>query len=204
MSVEQATDWGERARPPEGLRVFDDPLEALDFIAASRRAGGELPPLGLTRGDLVRTLGGPTSSDIRRASEALHVKVDLGAVLTDGALYWFLSHLIARGSWLRGRIVVVANAAFLGEWNVAPRAHPGDGRLDSIEVTDMTLTDRFKARQRLATGTHVPHPDITERRPKAAQFEFERPTKVRLDGRLVGSFQRLSVRVEPDAVDLWI
>lgn len=204
MSVERGADWGERSRPPDDLRVFDDPLAALDLITEIRRTGGALPPIGLTGGDLVRTLGGPTSPDLRRADEALHVRVDLGAVLADGALYWFLAHLVARRSWLRGRIVVAANAAFVGEWNIAPRAHPGDGRLDTVEVTDMSLGDRIKARRRLASGTHEPHPDITVRRPKAAQFDFGRPTKVRLDGRAIGSARTLSVRVEPDAVDLWI
>ena len=204
MSVERGADWGERAQPPADLAVFDDPLAALDLITDVRRSGDDLPPIGLTGGDLVRTLGGPTSPDLRHANEALHVRVDLGAVLADGALHWFLSHLVARRSWLRGRVVVAANAAFLGEWNIAPRAHPGDGRLDTVEVSDMSLTDRIKARRRLVSGTHVPHPDITVRRPRAAQFDFERPTKVRLDGRVIGSARTLSVRVEPDAVDLWI
>ena len=204
MSVERGSDWGERARPPHDLQVFPDPLAALDLITNVRRTGGDLPPIGLTSGDLVRTLGGPTSPDLREADEALHVRVDLGAVLADGALHWFLSHLVARRSWLRGRVVIAANAAFVGEWNVAPRAHPGDGRLDTLEVTDMSLADRVKARRRLTSGTHVPHPDITVRRPKAAQFDFDRPTKVRLDGRSIGSARTLSVRVEPDAVDLWI
>lgn len=204
MSVEKGTDWGERAKPPDDLQVFGDPLAALDAISTVRRAGGELPPIGLSGGDLVRTLGGATTDDLTTATTALHVTVDLGAALVDGALHWFLCHAVARRSWLRGRVVVVANAAFLGAWNVAPRAHPGDGRLDTVEVTDMSFGDRLKARGRLASGTHVPHPDIVVRRPRAAQYEFARPTTVRLDGRSVGTARTLSVRVEPDAVDLWI
>ena len=204
MTVERGGDWGERARPPDDLRVFDDPLEALDFISRTRRTGADTPPLGLTRGDLVRTLGGSTSSDLKAADEALHVKVDLGAVLIDGTLHWFLSHLVARRSWLRGRIVVAANAAFVGSWNVAPRAHPGDGRLDTVAVVGMAVTDRIKARRRMASGTHIPHPDIAVRRVRAAQFEFERPTNIHLDGRLTASARSLSIRVEPDAIDLWV
>ncbi len=204
MTIERGGDWGARAMPPDDLRIFTDPLEALDLITERRRTGGDLPPIGLTSGDLVRTLGGPTSSDLSRADEALHVKVDLGAVLVDGVLHWFLSHLVARRSWLHGRIVVAANAAFIGRWNVSPRAHPGDGRLDTVEITEMPIAERIKARRRLASGTHIPHPDITVRRPNAAQFDFERPTRVRLDGRLIGPARSLSVRVEADAIDLWV
>ena len=204
MSVEKGSDWGERGRPPDDLQVFRDPLDALDVITEARRAGRGVPPIGLDRGDLVRTLGGPTTTDLRAGGEALHVTVDLGAALIDGSLHWFLAHLVARRSWLRGPVVVAANAAFVGEWNIAPRAHPGDGRLDTVAVTDMSIGDRVKARSRLASGTHVPHPDITVRRPKAAQYDFERPMKVWLDGRLVGPARTLSVRIEADAVDLWI
>lgn len=204
MSVERGADWGRRTRPPADLQVFDDPRAALDLIAASRRAGATIPPIGLTTGDLVRTLGGPTTADLRNADEALQIVVDLGAVLVDGSLHWFLQHLVARRGWLRGRVVVVANAAFLGDWNIAPRAHPGDGRLDTLEVTTMGVGERLKARSRLASGTHVPHPEIIVRRPKAAQFEFSRPTPVRLDGRRIGAARTLSVRIEPDAVELWI
>ena len=204
MTVERGGNWGQRATPPDELRVFDDPLEALDFISRTRRSGADVPPLGLTRGDLVRTLGGSTSSDLKAADDALHVKVDLGAVLIDGTLHWFLSHLVARRSWLRGRIVVAANAAFVGRWNVAPRAHPGDGRLDTVEVAGMPVTDRIKARRRMVSGTHIPHPNIAVRRVRAAQFEFERPTNIHLDGRLTTSARALSIRVEPDAIDLWV
>jgi len=204
MSIEKGGDWGTRARAPADLRVFDDPLEALDAIGAARRANRALPPIGLTSGDLVTTLGGPTCTQLASDVEALNVKVDLGAALIDGNLHWFLAHLVARRSWLRGRVVVVANGAFLGPWNIAPRAHPGDGLLDSLETMAMPLSDRWAARKRLTSGSHLPHPDITARRSKAAQFEFTEAMPVRLDGRLIGRARSISVRVEPEAVDLWL
>ena len=49
--------------------------------------------------------------------------------------------------------------------DVAPRAHPNDGRFDVVEVSAaMPARARLQAWRRLATGTHVPHPDITTRR----------------------------------------
>ena len=204
MNIAKGRDWGTRRPPPDDLRVFDDPADALQVIPAARRAGEDPPPIGLTRGDLVGTLGGPTPSGFSGHAAALNVQVDLGAALIDGTLHWFLAHLVARRSWWRGRVLVVANAAFLGDWNIAPRAHPGDGVLDTLETFDMPLSDRWSARRRLRTGTHLPHPAITVRRPRAAQYEFETPIPVRLDGRLVGTSRSLSVRVEPAAVDLWL
>ena len=72
-----------------------------------RRAGGPAsrrPPLGLLGGDLCRTLGG--RGDVGRAAvgEAARLPVDLGAVLLDGRLHWFVAHLVAAA-------VVVARAA---------------------------------------------------------------------------------------------
>jgi len=205
VSIERGRDWGQRGRPPATLQVFDDPLDALDVISTARRAGTAPPPIGLTAGDLVATLGGPTTAyDLAGVEEALNVRVDLGAALIDGTLHWFLSHLVARRSWLRGRVLIVANAAFLGPWNIAPRAHPGDGLLDVLDTTALSVSDRWAARRRMGNGTHIPHPAITVRRPTAAQYQFERALPVRLDGRLVGPARSLSVRVEPAAVDLWI
>ena len=204
MSVEKGADWGERARPPADLIVVDDSAAAVEMLTAERRANRPLPAVGLRGGDLVRTLGGPTAADLASAEEALHVTVDLGAVLVDGALHWFLDHLIARRSWLRGQVLVVANAAFVDDWNIAPRAHPGDGQFDSLETSTMSLGDRWQARSRLRTGTHVPHPAITTRRVEAVQYDFERPMPIRLDGRSIGEAAHLSVRLEPDAVDIWI
>ncbi|HAB56836.1 MAG TPA: hypothetical protein DCE75_02160 [Acidimicrobiaceae bacterium] len=204
MSVEKGTNWGERARPPADRIVVDDSAAAIEMIAAKRRANSPLPAVGLRGGVLVRTLGGPTSPDLASAEEALRVTVDLGAVLVDGVLHWFLDHLVARRSWLRGQVLIVANAAFVDNWNVAPRAHPGDGRFDTLETSTMSLGDRWRARSRLKLGTHLPHPAITTRRVEAVQYDFQRPMPIRLDGRSIGGAQNLSLRLEPDAVDIWI
>ena len=204
MSVEKGVDWGERAQPPADLAVFDDAHAAMELLTTERRANRPLPAIGLRRGDLVRTLGGSTTADLATAREALHVTVDLGAVLADGCLSWFLEQVVVRRAWLRGPVIVVATAAFLGHWNMAPRAHPGDGRLDIVETTSMRLSDRWKARRRLPAGTHLPHPDIATRRAAATQYDFAEPTPVWIDGARSKAVTSLSVRLEPDAVDLWI
>lgn len=201
MTVRRGEAWGEPgALADDGVVVHSD-VEARRVVEAARRAGEPPPPLGLAGGDLCRTLGGRGDVLRLRSDDALRAPVDLGAVLVDGRLHWFVAHLVARRSWWRGPILAAMNAEFLGAWDVAPRAHPNDGLLDVIEVAaDMSLADRVKARRRLPTGSHVPHPAIRQGRRPALHATFDRPTPVWLDGERIGAATALSVRIEPDAL----
>lgn len=201
MTIRRGAEWGAQGGLPAGGVVVDGDLAARRVVEATRRAGLSVPPLGLAGGDLCRTLGGRGDRAGLTSDDATRVPVDLGAVLVDGRLHWFVAHLVARASWWRGRIVAAMNAEYLGDWDVAPRAHPGDGRLDVVEVAaSMGLADRLRARSRLPAGAHVPHPAISIDRRAAVQIDFDRPTPVWLDGERVGEARRLSVRVEPDAL----
>jgi diacylglycerol kinase family enzyme len=100
-------------------------------------------------------------------------------------------------------VIAVMNAQFLGSWDVAPRSHPNDGRLDVVEVApSLSVTDRWRARRRLPSGTHVPHPSITVRQTTTWTTTFDAPTPVWLDGERVGEAVEISVREEPDALVL--
>jgi len=96
---------------------------------------------------------------------------------------------------------VAANAAHHGRWNLAPRAHPGDGLLDVLDGA-LRPAAKIAAWRRLGRGDHVPHPDIGYRRVPALQIAFDRPLTVRLDGEVVGRFRNLSVRIEPEVLRL--
>jgi hypothetical protein len=201
LTVRKGEGWGEPGTLAEDGVVVRSDAEARRVVERARRAGERPPPLGLAGGDLCRTLGGRGDVARLRSGDAVRLPVDVGAVLLDGRLHWFVAHLVARRSWWRGPLLAAMNAEFLGPWDVAPRAHPNDGLLDIVVVgPGMTLGDRVRARRRLAAGAHVPHPAIDQSRRPAFQTRFDRPTGVWLDGERIGAATDLSVRIEPDAV----
>jgi hypothetical protein len=199
VPIRKGEPWGDTGPLPSDAVIVRSDAEARAVVTEARRAGTPVPPLGLLGGDLCRTLGGAGDERRLRSGQATRVPVDLGAVLIDGRLHWFVAHLVARRSWWRGRAVVAMNAQYLGPWDVAPRGHPNDGRLDVLDG-DLPLGTRWQVRSRLVTGTHVPHPGIEERHVQALQVDLDRATPIRLDGDLVGEARSLSLRVEPDAL----
>ena len=228
MSIAKGRDWGEVGPIPNEAVAAATDAEAAAVVAAARRAGHPAPPVMLTGGDLARTLGAASpkpaaatpAEEVRcsttagsaagggltgggRPRQGARMFVDAGAALADGRLVWFAAHLVARRAWWRGRVLVVANAAFMGRGNVAPRAHPGDGRLDVLDCK-LGLGARIRARSRLASGTHVPHPAIEQRRVAAAQFDLDPALDVYADGRRLARAGTVSVRVEPAALEIWI
>lgn len=198
MGIGRGRDWGRSGELPDGGLIVGDDAEARQIVTAARRRGEPIPTLGLAGGDLCRTLGG--AGDVGRLRSGGHtVACDLGSVLLDGRIHWFTAHLVALHSRLAGRFVVVMNAAFIGSWNLGPRAHPGDGLLD-VSEGNLPLSQRLRAVRRLRSGTHLPHPDIATSRIEAFSTSFERPVRVLLDGVRVGTARKLAVRVERDAL----
>lgn len=199
MTIRKGATWGEPGPLPDDGVVVSSDAEARAVVEEARRAGRDVPTLGLVGGDLWRTLGGRSDAGRLRGPEARRLPVDLGSVLVDGRIFWFVAHLAAHRGWWRGRALVVANAQWLGAWNVAPSGHPNDGRLDVIEAR-VPVGERLKVRARLPSGSHLPHPAISVRRVDAVQLDLGRPTPVRLDGVPVGEARSLSVRTEADAL----
>jgi diacylglycerol kinase family enzyme len=201
MAIERGVSWGDNGPlPPDGVVVGSD-AEARSVVTAARRANEPIPTVGLLGGDLCRTLGGRGNLERLHSAEATRATVDVGSVLIDGRMHWFVAHLVAKRHWLHGPLFTAMNAQWLGSWNVAPRAHPGDGRLETFAVT-MSLGDRLKARSRLRNGSHLPHPDIVYRRTAATQIDLDPAAPVWLDGERLDRARRLSIRLEPDALQV--
>ena len=196
--VEKGRPWGEPgALPPDALTVRSD-AEARAALEAARREHRPFPALGLLGGDLCRNLGGTGDAARLRSPEAMTFRIDVGEALLDGRLHFFVAHLVARTP-LWGRTFAVMNAQRLGEWILAPRAHPGDGLLDAYEAA-LPLFARLAVRSRARHGAHLPHPGIKERRVPAVQVALPRPTRVELDGVPVGRARAITVRVLPEAL----
>lgn len=190
MTIRKGEAWGEAVeRPSDLLVVASDRAVADAYIAEPDRS------VGLAGGDLHRAVGSPPSR-----STAQRLPIDVLDVTIDGHAHVAVAHVVARRSWWRGRILAVMNVDHIDAWNVAPRAHPNDGRFDVVDVdAEMTWRERWQARGRLGAGTHVPHPKISVRTATAMTWSFDRPLDVRVDGVDVGAATTLSVTVRPDA-----
>ena len=58
-------------------------------------------------------------------------------------------------------MLALANGEFVHGHDVVPRGHPGDGRVE-VQVYAVRPGQRILLRERLATGSHLPHPAIQQ------------------------------------------
>jgi YegS C-terminal NAD kinase beta sandwich-like domain len=201
VTVEKGVPWGTPGPLPEGAVLVRSDGEAREVLEEARRRREDFPTIGLLGGDLCRTLGGRGDESRLRGDSVTLATVDIGEVLLDGRVRFFVAHAVARGSsWWRGELLAAMNAQYLGRWDVAPKAHPGDGLLDVLEVgAGFGAGDRWKAWRRLPSGTHVPHPGIAVRRVPAVQVDVT-GRRVWLDGMRQDPADALSIRLRPDAL----
>jgi len=199
MTIRKGTTWGGPTAPlPARASVFHSDAALASWWAAQRHQDHPLI-VGLAGGDLHRTLGSPDPE--RMWTEAAWAfPLDLIAVTLDDRQCWGAAHVIAGGTPLfRSWTAAVMNAAFAGDANLGPRAHPNDGLLD-VTIGRLSPLDRRRAAARMGHGAHLPHPALTTTR--AARWEVHRDVAVavRIDGEPVGTAHTIRVEVIPDAV----
>jgi hypothetical protein len=193
--IAKGEPWGAPgALPPDGVMVDSD-ATAAEALEAARLARRPFPVVGLTGGDLCRTLGGGRGGDLRM--EGTRFDVDVGEVLLDGRLRLFVAHVVVR-THLWGEGVAVMQAQWRGAMQLAPRAHPGDGLLDVFQWR-LSPMARMSVRARAHHGAHLPHPAISAHRVGAYEADVG-GRRVWLDGRPAGRAQRLFVRLLPAAL----
>ncbi len=201
MTISKGSSYGTPGPLPDDGLVVDSDAAARAAVEAARHEGRPFPTLGLVGGDLARTLGATGEPNRPRSNDAVTFPVDLGEVLIDGRLHFFVAHLVARTRTWSYAFVAMNAQWYQGRWNLGPRAHPNDGLVDTYEAK-LGVADRFKVRSRLHHGAHLPHPGISERRAAAVQVTLPRPLPIELDGEVVGTGRNLSVRVKPDALEV--
>jgi hypothetical protein len=190
VTIRKGEEWGTSVPRPGQLVIATSDRELAALVGAGERAA-----LGVSSGDVNATVGAPTDRDPMQ-----QLPLDLLRIEADGVSHIAVAHVIVRRSWWRGGIVAVLNVDRVGRWNVAPRAHPNDGRFDVVAVEPkMTIRQRLQARRRLLQGTHVPHPAISTRTGAHEEWHFDRPQRLFVDGAHVGSVQDLAVVIEADA-----
>lgn len=221
VTVKRGQDWGEPGVLSTDAPCFSGDSEAALHAMARLAPGGILtlrgrevaPPtveIGILSGDLHRSLGSPLHTESQlRAGAGTRFPADLAlvkGVRPDGSEFAdaFLAHLVAMErrrvrSLFSARTVVVMNSTHRGGDDLGPRAHPNDGLLD---VTDGQLfgSDRLRARKRMRTGSHLPHPMLATSRGAEFELRFSRPAALELDGRARGQVVALHVQCLPDAI----
>lgn len=205
MPIAKGEDWGELGWLPQGAPIFDTDAQVSREIERADGKRAERPVCGLIGGDLWRTLGAPPGGRARLiGGEATRVTVDVGWIRFDDheLAHAFVAHCIAR-TRLWSEAVAVMNAEWLGEWDVAPKSHPGDGWLDVTEAA-LSWPERQKVRDRLPTGTHLPHPDLKTSRVREAEFEFDTPRALYVDRARFSRVTRLQVWVEPASLTVLV
>ena len=208
VTIRPGEPWGDVGPVPAGLVTVHSDAELRDVVERARRLDAPLPPVGVAGGDLMRAVGGTGEThrfDTGDGVDVARLPVDIVRVEAGGEVAWFVAQLIARRSWWRGELVAAMNAQYRGVYDIAPRAHPNDGRADVVRVAAaMSVGDRWKARRRLPQGTHVPHPAITTRPASTIEITFERPLDVWLDGMRWRRCTALRLTVEPDALTVCV
>jgi hypothetical protein len=97
--------------------------------------------------------------------------------------------------------IVIAIGQFRNGLDLVPRGHPGDGRAE-LQIYAVPARERRALRARLATGTHVPHPDITQRSGTRIALTTDRRIPLEIDGEPAPPVDVLDVEVVPNAYRL--
>ena len=104
------------------------------------------------------------------------------------------------GAGWRGRIVALMNAQFLGEWDVAPRAHPGDGKLDRLSVSMRPRRAAPGPHPPAARAPTCPTPASPSPRSPTPSSSSSGPPRCGSTASVVGEARSLTIRVEPAAL----
>ncbi len=194
MTIRKGEEWGARIPLPDDVQVAEDDADFATF--------GPSDKVALRRGDMHRALGEPMLPGSGPECTSVQIDAFLCRITSpDGTVSErFASSSVSIGSWWAGEFVVVSNSGFYQGLNVAPRSHPNDGVADVMTLqATMSRRQRFMARRRARTGTHVPHPGIsTARVTEHSQSRTHRRQRLSLDGRAVAEWTRIDITVVAD------
>ena len=199
MTIRKGEQWGIEIVAPSSLVLLKD-----DHDLSSM----EKSDIGvLMAGDIHQALGSPMP--VQPGALCTQLDIDAMFVEIQNAGFDDVSQLASscveigtfRPSFIhRNRYVCITNGGLVHGRNLAPRAHPNDGVLDSVTMTSsMTFRDRLSAQKKSLTGTHLPHPEIHVSRGES--FSYIRTNKseqLSIDGHRVSDWLSVRVTIQPD------
>lgn len=201
MTIEKGKDWGSLEYAPDRVVACATPMALLASLVID-----EARPF-MTAGDLWVALGKPRP--VHAGEPVRRLPIDVMSVDVDGRTLTAVESIVVRRRWsrgglARGRVVFLLNAGLWGKRNLAPRAHPNDGKFDAVLVNEsLSIRDRFQAYRRSRSGTHVPHPLITASSLTTFETDVDRDEVLIIDGEHhVG--RCLTVRISPDYLSVLV
>lgn len=111
---------------------------------------------------------------------------------------------VVAGRRLWGHFCIASSTSFVNRRRVFSRAHPNDGRLDSLELNPaMSIRQRLLFFHRLRSEMHLPHPQATTTSRLTFETKFERPVRVRSQVNVRGVVA-LRITVIPDGSMVYV
>jgi hypothetical protein len=196
MTLEKGVSWGVSGTVPHGSARADSDAEV------ARAASSEA--VIVTGGDLHRGVGQPRAKN--SGDDCMLLPIDaMEIVVTSPSGETSVRHAVAhvcvgRFGTRRGFAGLV-NAGFVDGLNLAPRGHPGDGRVELVIFDEsVPWRQRRLARKRAQTGSHVPHPSIHLSAVGEWTRERAKGEALYIDGCMVESWSKIEVTVLPGHV----
>jgi hypothetical protein len=199
MTIRKGEQWGIEIVAPSSLILLKDDRQ----LASIKKSDVGV----LMAGDIHQALGSPMP--VQPGALCTQLEIDAMLVEIQTATFDDVSQLASscveigtfRPSFIhRRRYVCITNGGLVHGRNLAPRAHPNDGVLDSVTLSSaMTFRDRLSAQKKALTGTHLPHPEILVSRGES--FSYLRTNKsehLSIDGQRVMDWVSVRVTVQPD------
>lgn len=205
MPISPGSKWGEEIVPPIAFCSFKSDRElgtALRDNSLDARIQGVIQ---ITAGDYVSLLG---LDDLKKRTTAIKILVDALAIsYTDRHGHTHQDVCVGSlhiGRKLSGPLHIVTNTGWWRGHDIAPRAHPNDGKLDIVDVSrTMTARQRITAWRRSLVGTHLPHPHIAY-----SQSDFYlwsgKLANLTIDGEKLGKVSRVQCRVQSDCTEITV
>ena len=216
--IRKGEPWGEPfdERYPDAVDVAGGDVELAAAVAAHPGVPIRFTPTRAS--DLARALGlrGTPAGSTVLTCDAIElpdgspaVNAVVFGVPPDQQQRWHRRHRVEveidgrRLADERALCVVVANGQYLRGFDVVPRGHPGDGRLE-VHVYALEARERAPMQHRLTAGRHLPHPHITETSGRRITVRFSDAVPWEADGQPRGKITEATLGLVPGAVQILV